>query len=90
MDEPWQKVLKIHNSKDLGRQGLTATIISSIRSFDYFHQQSGNDAVADLATIEAALQHRSVSVASDEPLLIGTLLDLNVAKILDGPEKTRI
>lgn len=34
--------------------------------------------------IEGSLQRRSVTVPSDEPLLIANRLDLNVADILNG------
>ena len=36
------------------------------------------------------MQFRSVSVSTDEPLLIGNLLGLDASKILDGPEETRV
>ena len=40
--------------------------------------------------VDTALRHRLVSVSSDEPLLIGTLLGLDIATILSGSDKTRI
>lgn len=88
-DEPvhlrvlWHEIVNLYND-GWGQGGLAVDIllgISSIRNF--LHS-------ADLATLDAAFQHRSVSVSSDEPLLIGTLLGLDVAGILNGSDETRI
>lgn len=88
-DEPvhlrvlWHEIVDLYNH-GWGQGGLAVELlhgISSIRNF--LHR-------ADLATLDAAFQHRSVSVSSDEPLLIGTLLGLDVASILNGSEETRI
>lgn len=40
--------------------------------------------------MEGAIQHRAVSYRPDEALLIGSLLGLDKAKILDGPDDTRM
>ena len=91
-DEPvhlrplWQEIVSLYNN-DWGRRGLITDILvrmSSIKNF--LHHDTG----ADLAMVDAAFQHRSVSVISDEPLLIGTLLGLDVAHILKGSDETRI
>ena len=76
--------------KDLSRGELAIAILSRIHTFTTFFDRDCNDLGADLGTVDAALQHRSVSVSSDEPLLIGTLLGLDVTAILNGSEKTRI
>lgn len=52
--------------------------------------RNSNDQEADLARIEAALRHRSVSVETDEPLLIGNLLGLDVEEIMNGSGETRV
>ena len=85
----WQQMIRLFNT-DLGRRGLALDILSRIRIFTTFFHRDSNDPGADLSTVDAALQHRSVSVSSDEPLLIGALLDLDVAKILNGSNETRI
>ena len=82
----WQQIINSYNN-DWSRRGLTTDIIGRLRIFkNFFHPETG----ADLAMVDAALQHRSVSIASDEPLLIGTLLGLDVASILRGSDETRI
>ena len=75
---------------DLSRAELVIAILSRIRTFTTFFDRDPNDLGADLGTVDEALQHRSVSVSSDEPLLVGTLLGLDVTKILNGSEETRI
>lgn len=59
-----------------------------LRSF--FHSEEGDPLRRDLEHADKALQFRSVSVASDEPLLIAGLLRLDTAFILDGPEDSRM
>ena len=51
---------------------------------DIFLRDSLTHPRADLAKVIKALHHRSVSVLSDEPLLIGNLLGLDAAQILNG------
>ena len=75
---------------DLSRGQLAIAILTQIHTFTTFFDRDRNNLGADLGTVDAALQHRSVSVSSDEPLLVGTLLGLNVTTILNGSEKTRI
>lgn len=85
----WQQIVRLFND-DLSRRGLAGAIILRMWTFtDFFHRDS-KDPGADLATVDRALEHRSVSISSDEPVLIGTLLGLDVAKILNGSEETRI
>ena len=69
----------------VGRRGLASNIVIRITNFAPISYEFEGDRREDLGTIEAGLQHRSVSVPSDEPLLIANLLDLDVAGILDGP-----
>ena len=83
------QILGIYN-KYLSRRGLAVDINSWIWTFTTFFHRGPANLDADLATVDAALQHRSVTVTSDEPLVIGTLLDLNVIEILNGSNETRI
>lgn len=58
-----------------------------LRSFFHLRQDEtrGN---TDIATLDLSLQFRSVSVPSDEPLCIGTLLGLNLNHILSVEGKS--
>lgn len=88
-DSLWQQLFKSFNT-DLGRIGLIGNINWRMRTLRAFFNRDSNVPGGDLATVEVAFQHRSVSVSSDEPLLIGTLLGLDVAEILNGSDETRI
>ncbi|KAL8948837.1 MAG: hypothetical protein Q9222_005010 [Ikaeria aurantiellina] len=71
-------------------KGLAGDILKRLGSFTSLLLRNSDYPGADLATITSALQYRSVSVPSDEPLLIGSLLGLDVARILDdgdGPAR---
>ena len=85
----WLRLLDIFN-KEIGRRGLAGEIIQRTKTLTILLGRSPNDQEADLATMEAALRHRSVSVEMDEPLLIGNLLGLDVEEILNGSEETRV
>ena len=79
-----QKMLQTHRSS-IGRKGLATNIVIRITNLAPTSYDVDGDRRDDLGTIEARLQHRSVSVPSDEPLLIANLLDLDVANMLNGP-----
>ena len=69
----------------IGRRGLAGDMLRRLGSFaNIFLKDSSTYPTADLAKIVEALHHRSVSVHSDEPLLIGNLLGLDAAQILNG------
>ena len=52
---------------------------------------SGNDVPPTLTLLDDSLKHRSVSVLTDEPLCIGTLMSLDLAKILAvSPKEARM
>ncbi|KAL8714670.1 MAG: hypothetical protein Q9220_001619 [cf. Caloplaca sp. 1 TL-2023] len=69
-------------------KGLAGDILKRLGTFTSLLLQNSDYPGADLATITSALQYRSVSVSSDEPLLIGSLLGLDVAKILHTSAKS--
>ena len=54
----------------------------------FFHRGQDLLGDTDLATLDQSLHFRSVSVPTDEPLCIGTLLSLNLRDILDVKEKS--
>ena len=73
--------------KNWSHRGLTTDLLARTRFlFAFFHEKQ----VADLGTVDSAFENRSVSVLSDEPLLIGTLLRLDVNGILNGSDETRM
>ena len=81
----WQEIQRMFNS-DSSRKGLATDILGRLGFIRrLFHPETG----ADLAIVDAAFQNRSISVSSDEPLIIGTLLGLDVAHILNGLDETR-
>ncbi|KAL8998899.1 MAG: hypothetical protein Q9169_002118 [Polycauliona sp. 2 TL-2023] len=80
---------------DLARRGLIKDamyVYTSMRCFCDSETPAVQNAIFSrgLDAIDYALRHRAVTVATDEPLLIGELLKLDVAFILDGPESSRM
>ena len=69
----------------IGHKGLAGDMLRRLGSFaNIFLENSSTHPRADLTKIMEALQHRSVSIPSDEPVLIGNLLGLDAAQILNG------
>ena len=77
-------------STNLRRRLLAIDIMSRIAIFTAYSSQDPTDPGVDLAFVDDAMQFRSVSVGNDEPLLLGNLLDLPTAEILNGPIETRM
>ena len=66
-------------------KGLAGDMLRRLGSFaNMFLEDSLTHPRADLTRIMEALQHRSVSILSDEPVLIGNILGLDAAQILNG------
>lgn len=85
----WIKAMDIYGS-DIGRKGLALDVMVLYKSLRrFFHPEAGEQPL-DLDAIDRALQFRSVTVPSDEPLLIAGLLSLDIAHLLDGPEGSRM
>ncbi|KAI4234143.1 MAG: hypothetical protein LQ352_008186 [Teloschistes flavicans] len=74
---------------DIGRQGLSIDILRAYQSLRGFFYRWGDEA-PDLVNVHESLQFRSVSFATDEPLLVGGLLNLDLGYILDGDELSRM
>ena len=73
----------------IDRKGLAGDMLRRLGSFaNVFLKDGSTHPRADLLKAMEALRHRSVSVLSDEPLLIGNLLGLDVAQILKGGDGT--
>lgn len=69
----------------IDRRGLAGDMLKRLGSFaNIFPMDSSTHPRADLGTVIEALLYRSVSISSDEPLLIGNLLGLDSAQILTG------
>lgn len=69
----------------IDRRGLAGDMLKRLGSFaNIFPMDSSTHPRADLGTVIQALLYRSVSIPSDEPLLIGNLLGLDSAQILNG------
>lgn len=85
----WLRVLEIFD-KEIGRRGLAGEIIKRTKTFTTLVNRGSNGQEADLAMIEAALRHRSVSVGADEPHLIANLLGLDLEEILNGSGESRV
>ena len=75
---------------DIGTNRLTRNIYDdlswNVEFFKYTQQSSQMEKIRDLTM---ALRFRSVSVPSDEPLLVANLLGLDITPLLDGPESER-
>ncbi|RDW85313.1 hypothetical protein BP6252_02903 [Coleophoma cylindrospora] len=72
-------------------RGPVSTItneMSFLRSF-FYHEDYQRPQV-DLSILDSALKHRSVTVASDEPLCIGTLMSLDMSVITSVAEQSRM
>ena len=85
----WLRVLEVFD-EEIGRRGLASAISRQIKTFSTLISRGSNDQKADLAMMEAALRHRSVSVGTDEPHLIANLLGLDLEEILNGSSETRV
>ncbi|KAL9597599.1 MAG: hypothetical protein Q9219_005038 [cf. Caloplaca sp. 3 TL-2023] len=85
-----QTWLKVAKNTGFGRIGLVLDITGLYRGPRHFLHAEKEDRGVSLASVDGALQFRSVSIASDEPLLIGGLLNLDTTRILDGPVDSRM
>ena len=69
----------------VSRMGLALDMFKGLSSFaDILLKDESTGPRASLGKVIDALHHRSVSILSDEPLLIGSLLGLDAAHILNG------
>ena len=75
-------IYKIRSSC-ISRRGLTNDISQRMREFFAYYTPKSNGLGVDLQTIVEVLRFRSVSVASDEPLIIGNLFDLDMEDIIE-------
>ena len=84
---PLRRQIADSYNNDWSQRGLASNLLERMTSkIDFFQPELS----ASLDTVDRAFKDRSVSDPPDEPLLIGTLLGLNVASILNGSEETRM
>ncbi|RDW77860.1 hypothetical protein BP5796_05712 [Coleophoma crateriformis] len=86
----YAEVLKLWTS-DVWYRGPVSAImdeISFLRSF-FYHEDYRRPQV-NLSILDSALKHRSVTVPSDEPLCIGTLMSLDMSAITSVAEQSRM
>ena len=79
LQEIWLEVARIG---EIGKKAIVLDISVLYRGLRCFFHADKDDGGVDLASVDQALQFRSVSVPSDEPLLIGGLLNLDISYIL--------
>ena len=88
--QTWRKAMEIY-STEIGRRSLAIDITVLYQVLrNFFHSEGDYSFDRSLESVDKALQFRSVSVASDEALLIAGLLKLDTAFILDGSEDSRM
>lgn len=78
---------------EIGRKGLVLDLLTNANGWTVFSPNknpSDRNPSPDVVNLLQALEHRSVSVPSDEPLLIGNLMHLDIEKILRSPADLRI
>ncbi|KAL8800500.1 MAG: hypothetical protein Q9182_005136 [Xanthomendoza sp. 2 TL-2023] len=85
----WLEVAKIGES-DIGKRAIVLDITVLYQGLRHFFHAEKGDKSVDLESVDHALEFRSVSVLSDEPLLIGGLLELDISHILNGSMQTRM
>ena len=78
---------------DIRRRGIASSVVGRFHSFlALFDMQNIENRTAQLDDIMRGLMYRSVTVPSDEPLIIATLLALDLSQILvsDPPERMNV
>lgn len=74
----------------VGRVGIMQFLLIGMRKIFFRDSMECHERGVGLSEVDIALQGRSISYAFDEPLVIGTLLGLDIDKILNGPKESRI
>ncbi|KAL8807650.1 MAG: hypothetical protein Q9200_004599 [Gallowayella weberi] len=85
----WIEAAKIGES-DIGKRAIVLDITVLYQGLRHFFHAEKGDKSVDLESVDHALEFRSVSVLSDEPLLIGGLMNLDISHILNGSMETRM
>ncbi|KAI4196654.1 MAG: hypothetical protein LQ350_006407 [Teloschistes chrysophthalmus] len=89
LDWVWNEAVECSRS-DLGRVSLSTNIILHHHQLRGFFHQFLPEITTDFVSVSNALKFRSDSVSTDEPLLVGGLLKLDLGYILDGDESSRM
>ena len=85
----WHTVVDSYRNQ-LNLKGIVRVIINYLLAFTSVPKYEADGELLDLVLMGDILRSRSVSVSSDEPILIGNLLGLPIKKILDDPIETRV
>lgn len=81
------------SATEIGWKGPVLDLLINIHGltvFSPYRKSSDRDPSPGVGNLLQALEHRSVSVPSDEPLLIGSLMHLDIEKILQSPADLRM
>ncbi|MCJ1343277.1 hypothetical protein MMC31_001470 [Peltigera leucophlebia] len=81
------------SATEIGWKGLVLDLLINTHGLTVFSPNrisSDRDPSPGVGNLLQALEHRSVSVPSDEPLLIGNLMHLDIEKILQSPADLRM
>jgi len=82
-----QSSVKIIKAQDIMRHGLRIDMLWLHRSVRVFYHSMEGELGPTLETLQSQIRHRAVSVASDEPICIGMLLDIDVSGLAKACEK---
>ena len=85
LDSVFYEVFKWIYEIDISRSALLSNIASLYRGLRGFFHVQENMPSTDIVSVDNALRFRSVSISTDEPLLIRGLLNLDLVYILEGP-----
>ena len=86
----YNHIVKVHK-KDIQRRGVMDSVMGRFHTFlRLFDVQSSNNQGAQMEDIVRGLLYRSVTVPSDEPLIIATLLALDLSPILASESAERM
>ena len=86
----YNHLFKVKNT-DIQRRGVVDSVIGRLQTFAaLFLNQSSEDQGAPMKDIMQGLSYRSVTVPSDEPLIIATLLALDLSPILASEPAERM
>ena len=86
----YNHLVKIQKT-DIRRRGVVTSVIGRFYTFTtLFDLQGSKNGSAQMKDVMSGLMYRAVTVPSDEPLIIATLLNLDLDKILNSDPEERM